>query len=113
MENARSPWWALLSVALGQFMVVVDVTILNIALPAIAADFHAQMPELEWALIAYSLTMIGLVPIFGRISDVLGRKRLYIGGISGVRAGERAGGGIAGDLRADRARVCCRRSAAR
>ncbi|HJL14431.1 MAG TPA: MFS transporter [Sandaracinaceae bacterium LLY-WYZ-13_1] len=68
--------------ALGQFMVVVDVTILNIALPSLAADLEADMPELEWALIAYSLTMIGLVPIFGRISDVLGRKRLYVTGLA-------------------------------
>jgi EmrB/QacA subfamily drug resistance transporter len=63
-------------------MVVVDVTILNIALPSLAADLGADLPELEWALIAYSLTMIGLVPIFGRISDVLGRKRLYVAGLA-------------------------------
>jgi EmrB/QacA subfamily drug resistance transporter len=73
---------ALLSVALGQFMVVVDVTILNIALPSLASDLHADLPELEWALIAYGLTMVGLVPIFGRISDVLGRKRLYVVGLA-------------------------------
>jgi len=72
----------LLSVALGQFMVVVDVTILNIALPAIATDLHASMAGIEWAMIAYSLTMIGLVPAFGRMSDVLGRKRLYIAGLA-------------------------------
>lgn len=62
-------------------MVVVDVTIVNIALPTIARDFEASLPELEWAVIAYSLTMIGLVPTLGRLSDVLGRKRLYLLGL--------------------------------
>jgi EmrB/QacA subfamily drug resistance transporter len=76
-----NPWLVLLSVALGQFMVVVDVTILNIALPAIATELGASMAGLEWAMIAYSLTMIGLVPAFGRMSDVMGRKRLYIAGL--------------------------------
>lgn len=82
MSDDRSPWWALLSVALGQFMVVVDVTILNIALPALSLDFGADLPELEWVQISYSLTMIGLVSIFGRISDVIGRKRLYVTGLA-------------------------------
>jgi len=71
-----------LAVALGQFMVVVDVTIVNIALPAIARDLRASLPELEWAVIAYSLTMIGLVPTLGRLSDVMGRKRLYVLGLA-------------------------------
>lgn len=81
MKLRENPWAILLSVALGQFMVVVDVTILNIALPALAEDFDASMAGIEWAVIAYALTMVGLVPAFGRVSDVLGRKRLYITGL--------------------------------
>ncbi len=79
--DSRSPWWSLLAVAIGQFMVVVDVTIVNIALPTMAVDLHATVPDLEWTVIAYSLTMIGLVPTLGRLSDVFGRKRLYIVGL--------------------------------
>lgn len=82
VRGIENPWPALLSVALGQFMVVVDVTILNIAVPSIALDLDAALPDLEWTLIAYSLTMIGLVPLFGRISDVVGRKRLYLTGLA-------------------------------
>jgi EmrB/QacA subfamily drug resistance transporter len=96
--DRRDPWWSLIAVALGQFMVVVDVTILNVALPSLAQDLEASMPQLEWALIAYSLTMIGLVPVFGRISDVIGRKRLYLGGLllfTGASALAAASGSIA------------------
>lgn len=81
MSLRENPWAVLLSVALGQFMVVVDVTILNIALPTIAEDFDASMAGIEWAIIAYALAMVGLVPAFGRVSDVLGRKRLYVTGL--------------------------------
>jgi len=62
-------------------MVVIDVSILNIALPTLAEDMHASLAEVEWTLIAYSLLLTGLVPFFGRISDVLGRRRLFITGV--------------------------------
>jgi EmrB/QacA subfamily drug resistance transporter len=77
----NNPWLVLFSVALGLFMVVVDVSILNIALPTIAGKMHASLAEVEWTLIAYTLALTGLVPFFGRISDVLGRKRLFITGV--------------------------------
>ncbi|HZK49848.1 MAG TPA: MFS transporter [Thermoleophilia bacterium] len=77
-----NPWLVLLSVALGMFMVVVDVSILNIALPQIAGSLHAGMSSIQWTLIAYTLLMTTLVPLFGRISDVIGRKRLFILGMA-------------------------------
>ncbi len=75
-----NPWIVLLSVALGLLMVIVDITILNVALPSIATSMHASLAEIEWTLIAYTLALTGLVPFFGRISDVFGRKRLFIVG---------------------------------
>jgi EmrB/QacA subfamily drug resistance transporter len=63
-------------------MVVVDVTILNIALPTIGRELDASLPTLEWAVISYTITMIALVPTLGRLSDVFGRKRLYILGLA-------------------------------
>jgi EmrB/QacA subfamily drug resistance transporter len=80
-QNESNPWLVLFSVGLGLFMVVIDVSILNIALPTIAGDLHASLPEIEWTLIAYTLALTGLVPFFGRISDVLGRKKLFIIGV--------------------------------
>lgn len=80
-EQEAYPWLVLISVGLGLFMVVIDVTILNVALPTLAGDLNASLAEVEWTLIAYSLALTGLVPVFGRTSDILGRKRLFIMGV--------------------------------
>ncbi len=81
-EEQSNPYLVLLAVASGLFMVVIDVTILNIALPSISRDMGASMAQVEWSVIAYTLTLTGLVPIFGRISDILGRKKLFLSGVS-------------------------------
>lgn len=80
-EVQRNPWVILVSVGLGLFMVIIDVSILNVALPTLSQDLHASMAEIEWTLIGYTIFMTGLVPFFGRISDVVGRKRLFILGL--------------------------------
>lgn len=82
-----NPWLVLLSVALGLFMVVVDMSILNIALPQIAGSLQAGMGSIQWTLIAYTLLMTTLVPLFGRVSDVIGRKRLFILGMATFTVG--------------------------
>lgn len=79
--SKSNPWIVLIAVALGMFMVVVDITILNVALPTIARKMSASITSVQWTLIAYTLVLTGLVPLWGRISDVLGRKRLFIAGI--------------------------------
>ena len=62
-------------------MVVIDISILNIAMPTLSRTMNASLEEIEWALIAYSIALTGLVPFFGRISDVVGRKRLFLMGL--------------------------------
>jgi len=79
--TTRNPWLILLSVALGLFMVVLDISILNIALPTISTSLHATLSSVEWTLIIYTLALTALVPFFGRISDVMGRRRLFITGL--------------------------------
>ncbi|HEX5368686.1 MAG TPA: MFS transporter [Dehalococcoidia bacterium] len=76
-----NPWVVVFAVGLGQFMVVLDISILTIALPTIAEKLDASLAGVEWTLIAYTLALTGLVPVFGRVSDVLGRKRLFIIGV--------------------------------
>lgn len=79
--HTKNPWMVLFAVSIGMFMVVVDLTILNVALPTIISELETSHATLQWTLIAYTLSLTVLVPIFGRISDVLGRKRLFVIGI--------------------------------
>lgn len=84
---ARNPWVILFTVSLGLFMSVADISILNIALPSIADEMNASIDTIQWTVIAYTLTLTALVPLFGRISDILGRKRLFIAGVSVLSLG--------------------------
>ena len=74
-------WLAFLPVALGLFMVLLDVSVLNVALPRIAEDFHARMSDLQWILNAYTLTMVTLLVLAGRIGDMVRRDRYFILGM--------------------------------
>ncbi|MFD0657524.1 MFS transporter [Thermocatellispora tengchongensis] len=67
---------------LGQFMVVLDVSIVNIALPAIKADLGFDDTGLQWVVNAYSLTFAGLLLLGGRIADLAGRKRVFVAGVT-------------------------------
>lgn len=78
---ARNPWMILFAVSLGLFMSVADISILNIALPSIADEMNASIDTIQWTVIAYTLTLTALVPLFGRISDIFGRKRLFMAGV--------------------------------
>ncbi len=74
-------WLAFLPVSLGLFMVLLDVSVLNVALPRIAEDFHARMSDLQWILNAYTLTMVTLLVLAGRIGDVVRRDRYFTVGM--------------------------------
>jgi EmrB/QacA subfamily drug resistance transporter len=74
-------WIAFLPVSLGLFMVLLDVSVLNVALPKIAEDFNAKMSDLQWILNSYTLTMVVLLVIAGRIGDMYRRDRLFILGM--------------------------------
>lgn len=74
-------WIAFLPVSLGLFMVLLDVSVLNVALPKIAEDFNAKMSDLQWILNSYTLTMVVLLVLAGRIGDMYRRDRLFIVGM--------------------------------
>src|SRR6516225_2239388 len=71
-----------LALVLGaQLMIILDMTVVNIALPSIARGLHFSEPSLSWALNAYTLTFGGLLLLGGRAGDILGRRRVFIAGI--------------------------------
>src|SRR3954451_102688 len=103
--NDSRPWLALTVLALAQFMVVLDVTIVNVALPAIQEALHFSQDSLQWVVNAYTLTFGGLLLLGGRMSDLLGRRRMFSVGLALFAAASLAGGlaGSAGLLIAARA----------
>lgn len=88
-------WWTLVTVALAQLMVVLDSTVVNIALPSAQADLGFSDADRQWVVTAYSLAFGSLLLFGGRISDLIGRKRAFIIGLIGF-AGASALGGAAG-----------------
>jgi EmrB/QacA subfamily drug resistance transporter len=88
-------WYALTVVALAQFMVVLDVTIANVALPAIRDDLGFSADGLQWVINAYTLAFGGLLLLGGRTADLLGRRRVFFAGL-GLFAAASLAGGLAG-----------------
>ena len=72
-------WWILVAVSFGMFMALLDVTIVNIAIPAIIEDLGATVTKVSWVISAYSLALAVLFLSMGRISDKFGQKRIFIG----------------------------------
>src|SRR3954449_8516066 len=79
-RQQSSKWLALLVLALAQFMVVLDVTIVNVALPSIQDALGFSVAGLQWVINAYTLTFAGLLLLGGRASDLLGRRRVFLAG---------------------------------
>src|SRR5690349_10620870 len=75
--------WLVLGVTvLAQFMVILDVAVVNVALPAIKHDLHVSQASLEWVITAYSIAFGGALLLGGRLSDLLGRRRLFMVGVA-------------------------------
>lgn len=70
-------WWALLTVCLGMLMLLVDITIVNVALPSVAADLNASFSDLQWTIDAYALSLAALMLVAGSLGDLLGHKRVF------------------------------------
>ncbi|MBO0729717.1 MAG: MFS transporter [Acidimicrobiaceae bacterium] len=92
-EPVASKWVVLAVLALGQLMVVLDTTIVNVALPAIQAALHFSSPaDLQWVVTAYILTFGGFLLLGGRVADRFGRRRMFIAGALLFAAASLAGG---------------------
>ncbi len=80
--RSRSPWTVLAVLALAQFMDVLDVTIVNVALPGIQRDLHVAGNDLQWVISAYTLFYGGFLLLGGRAADLLGRRRTFLVGLA-------------------------------
>ncbi len=88
----RSPWATLAVLAAAQFMVVLDVTIVNVALPDIQQALSFSADNLQWVISAYTLVFGGFLLLGGRAADLLGRRRLFIAGLVLFAVASLAGG---------------------
>ncbi len=80
-RNMEGRWSALALIVTAQFMVVLDVAIVNVALPSIKTDLHFTQESLQWVITAYAILFGGVLLLGGRMSDLLGRRRLFIAGL--------------------------------
>ena len=80
-RTATNPWIVLVLICLAQFMVVLDATIVNVALPSIQTSLHLSDAGLQWIVNAYTLVFGGFLLLGGRLGDLLGRKRLFLVGL--------------------------------
>jgi len=92
-ENRK--WWTLGAVAFGLFMIMLDNTVVNVALPAIQRDLKIGVSELEWVVNGYALTFAVLMLTGGKLADMLGRRRMFIVGLA-IFTGASLACGLAG-----------------
>src|ERR687892_197320 len=74
-------WWTLLAVCLSIFMLLLDITVVNVALPDIRRELGANFTDLQWVVDAYALGLAGLMLAMGSLADLLGRRRIFVVGL--------------------------------
>ncbi len=84
MTNALDPrrWWTLGAVCVATFMLLIDITIVNVALPDIAKDLGSSFTDLQWVIDAYALSLASLLLTAGSLADLLGRRRIFVIGLA-------------------------------
>ena len=75
-------WWTLIAVCGATFMLLVDVTIVQVALPTMQRQLHASFADLEWVISAYALSLAALILTQGTLADRFGRKRIFVAGLA-------------------------------
>ena len=82
MQKIETRWWALVVLCMGTLMIVLDTTIVNVALPSIKASLGFSDTSLAWVVNAYALTFAGFLLLGGRLGDLYGQRRLFLFGIT-------------------------------
>ncbi len=85
-------WAPLAAVCLGTFMLLVDVTIVNVALPGMAVDLHTSFSSLQWVIDSYAVALAALLMGLGSVADLSGRRRVYLAGLAVFAAASLASG---------------------
>src|SRR5215475_6049305 len=80
--SSRTRWLALVILCVGDLMIVVDTTVVNVALPSIQEDLGFSQTSLAWVVNAYMLTFGGFLLLAGRFGDLYGHRRLFLAGIA-------------------------------
>jgi EmrB/QacA subfamily drug resistance transporter len=91
-DHAERPWTLLVLLCIAQFMVILDATIVNVALPSIRRALHFAATDLQWVVTAYVLATGGLLLLGGRAADLLGRRRAFLAGLATFTAASLASG---------------------
>src|SRR3954464_14418274 len=79
-ENKK--WWTLGAVSVGLFMIMLDNTVVNVALPSMRSSLHMTLSELEWVVAGYALTFAAFMLIGGKLADYMGRRRIFMVGLA-------------------------------
>jgi EmrB/QacA subfamily drug resistance transporter len=74
-------WWTLIAVCVAIFMLLLDITVVNVALPDIQRSLHSSFPDLQWVVNAYALTLAAFLLTSGAVADLIGRKRVFVAGL--------------------------------
>jgi EmrB/QacA subfamily drug resistance transporter len=74
-------WWTLIAVSVGMFMLLLDITVVNVALPDIQRSLHSSFGDLQWVVNAYSLTLAAFLLTAGALADLFGRRRVFVLGL--------------------------------
>ncbi|MFI4984809.1 MAG: MFS transporter [Solirubrobacterales bacterium] len=74
-------WWTLIAVSVAIFMLLLDITVVNVALPDIQRSLHSSFSDLQWVVNAYSLTLAAFLLTAGALSDLVGRRRVFVAGL--------------------------------
>src|ERR671921_1546091 len=81
-SDMQRKWWTLIAVSVATFMLLLDITIVNVALPAIREDLGASFEDLQWVVDAYALTLAAFMLTAGSLADLLGRRRIFVTGLA-------------------------------
>src|SRR6185369_8169683 len=81
VDEEHRKWWTLAAVSFGLFMIMLDNTVVNVALPSIQRSLDLKISELEWVVTGYALTFGAFMLTGGKLADLLGRRRMFVVGL--------------------------------